>query len=258
MSRNFSGSSQYITLGDLSSARFLQMSTWTFLCFFRYESSGDENCFISKYVDSPVTAKHAFFRTKKETAPVHIEIYILDSKVLTTTATYSTDTWYFFAITNDGTGGTNGVSVYVYSMDGQVVTNENADHAGDPSDLTAALIIAARGPNRDHADGDLAYLAYFTEEFTQAEVKGYFRNPYQVTAQKRSNCVFFLPLNGSSPEVDLSGNGNTGTITGSPTLSAMPPVSAYIHKPGIYLTAAAAGGGAMPQAQDHYFRRRAF
>lgn len=233
MSRRFNDvASTYISLGDLSSARFQDLSAWTYLCFWRHETVTDERCFISKW--TAVTAqKHAFFRTEKAT-PTHLEIYLNDTNFITTTATFSTNTWYFFAITNDGTG-TNGINVYVYNMAGTLVSSESGDHPGDPSDLTAPLIIAARGTSEDRMDGDLAYQAYFTEEFTQAEVKAFLINPYQILSQKRNNCVFFLPLNGSSPEVDYSGNRNNGTVSGSPILSPMPPLSAFISKPPVFL-----------------------
>lgn len=218
MSRNFNdNAADYINLGDISTARFIGTTEFSFLVFFRVENTaGDDRVILGK-------ENRFVLRIDQGAASQELQVRVEGSVIIEGGSNVALDTWYLGAVTNDGTSSATGMLEYLLTMDGTVLDNAIS---GDNNLIshTEAIHLGVRA-GVDPMDGDIAYAAYFDFELSLAQIKAYLWNPIMFTAQYNANCEFFLPLKGASPEPDWSGNGNNGTVNGSPTISDNPPVS---------------------------------
>ena len=217
MSRNFDGviGTDNISLGDIDTAECLRDDTWTVLAFFRVEETeGDDRSIMSKGQDWDTNSQYWWY-IKSATAPTGLRFSMNDYAIKTTSGdVIQPDTWYMAAVTNDGLNQADSVNQYVCSMAGTVLDTSSSAHAGDNATLTEATRIGTSGSLiKDVIDGDIAYVSYFTVEFTQQQVLEYLHQPARVAARNRANCEYFLPLNGSSPEVDWSGQGKASAAS---------------------------------------------
>ncbi len=252
MSRNMvrSAGTDYIALGDVAAARFQELSAWTALVFFRMASldASNEGTIFSKSNNSS-SQRQFWIDINNGTPPQEFEVYINNLKVIDNNVNIiDVDIWYMVALANDGTGGAGGLKLYMATMDGSFDADHNpttGTHGGDSGTLTSPIWAGARNQAAaDYWDGDLAHFAYFGSELSSAKILQYLRHPTRVAVAEGSNCIFYLPLMGGSPEQDLSGNQNNGTVNGTPTVSAMPPVALMMPPVAIMPSIAAAAPAA--------------
>lgn len=265
MSRLFvrSAATDYINLGDITAAHFVTLTTWSILGFFRQNTSdaSNESMIISKEAGSATRTLR--IRINNGTAPQEPEIYVNGSEAITGPDTVQLDTWYMFALTNDGAGGASGLKFYLATMDGVFDSNFNpatGQMADDSGPVTADILIgriAGDASNPDWWDGDIAHIAYFDSEFSSDKILDFLRFPDWVVMAEGSNCVFYLPIGFGSPEQDLSGHQNNGTLNGTPAISMMPPTALFVAGwPTVPLIEEAAGGATIPIMAHNYRMRR--
>jgi len=243
MGLNFTdGTHERVNLGDITAARFLDLSAWTFFCFARFVSFTDERTVIAK--DNSSGTKQ--FHLKSETNG-SLEVQFNATGFGTSASDISTDTWYLCAVTNDGTGSATAITIYLIDMTGAVVASATGDHGADASTLTADLKYGSRRTTSDEMDGDLANGCYIESELTQAQLQEAALFPYRVAL--RHGALFFNPLDELTTSVDWTGNGHTGSHENSPALADNPPVGSMVGfdlgAQGTVLGAAVAGGRIM-------------
>lgn len=245
MSRNFTGvTGDYLNLGDVTGARFIQAAAWSYLIFFRVEDLSTFRMISSKRDDANTsTTRQLRFNVDNGTAPQDVQVRDV-AFALNSGNVVELDTWYLTAITCRGDSSANDVNLYVVSMDGTTVLDVTTDtHVSDAADLTGSILIGKNfvDSGNNAFDGDLAFAAYIDAELSQNDILGYLRNPFKTVARFQSSGVqFFLPIIGASPEVDWSGNKNTGTVSGT-TISDMPPVAPFMTVDELLYEVAAVG-----------------
>lgn len=132
--------------------------------------------------------------------------------------------WQHVAVTWDGSPDNTKVHWYIdgveptysFSTDGSGAVGSNS---GEP------FIIGNRDDAIRATDGQIAHAHAYDRVLTVHEVRRLMRRPGSI----RNGLVGYWRLNGQSPELDFSGNGHHGTLTGT-TLNVDPP-DAY---PSIY------------------------
>lgn len=171
------------------------------------------------------------------TAPEILRVKTGDGHVFTGSAVFSLNTWYMVGVTCDGTASANDMNIYVATMDGNYDSNYNpavATHQGDASTLTGPIQYGASGePSfRYWFEGDIAHGVYVDAELSSSEILAYLRHPTIMAAvfNAKYGLQFYHPLGFGSPEPDYSGNQNDGAISGTPSISAMPPTSLFTHQ----------------------------
>ncbi len=232
MSRNFvrSAATDYINLGDVAAARYAVSSTWSQFVFFRQASSdsSSESIIIAKQTQP--TDATLRIRINNGTAPQEVEIYMDNSEQITGPDVIALNTWYMIALTNDGTGDAGGLKLYLATMDGVFETDYNPATGTALEDVSATADVRIgqiESSGADWWDGDIAHVSYFNTEFSSAKILQYLFHPKRVAVAEGAGCIYYLPLGYGSPEQDLSGNQNNGTVNGTPSISAMPPTAGF-------------------------------
>jgi hypothetical protein len=207
MARSFNGSSDQINVGSHSILRpgtALTQAAWVNI-------SGA----LSTYTQicgntSTNNGNHMFIKSTR-----HIAVYMAwantsNISVDPATTALSTNTWYHIGFTYDGT---NGIIVYVNG----VSDGTNSPHAGAPFyDGTEVWNIGYDSANASRIfNGSIADVVQWNVALTAFELLGLARGarPYLI---RPAAIVGWWPLDGlQSPEVDLSGNANNGTLSGT-------------------------------------------
>ncbi len=232
MGRNFPADpTAYIDLGDITSARFPQGSTWSFLTFARFEELvADDRSVISKSGDIGGTDRNQI-NVRIDKDDDQSEIFRNGTtRIHDGSFTYLVDTWYLIVVTNDGTGGAGGGAIWSYTLDGTIREDATFTMNADETTLTDPIQIGVVDSGFDEMDGDIAHSCYVETQITKAESRSFMLNPYQQVLAWRAEGLtveWYLPLIGESPEPDLSGSGNRGTINGSPSVGANPPTALF-------------------------------
>ena len=239
MGLNSSGAAdQAIDLGDISTARFEDLVAWTFLSFFRVETTaGDDRCIVGKWASA---AEQFIIRVDGGTAPQEIQVFTNDAQRITGGNNVALNTWYLVALSNDGGGGATAMAFSLIEMDGTFLDDElTGDHAGD-SGLTATVFLGKRENGQDRMDGDIALTTYVDAALSKQDKLNYLRTPHRMVAKwiGQHGVQYFIPGGLSDPEVDLSGSGITANRDGSPTVGDNPPVGLW------YGADVVSGGGA--------------
>lgn len=238
MARNFSPTTDEISLGDIAAARFEFDVAWTVLAFFRVEETAtDDRCIVSKW------GAQFLWRIDKGTAPQNIEVYQDSALKITGASSIQLDTWYLGAVTNSGDTPTSTLTLYTFGMDGTPIDDGVTGTNTADRSLTPAIMLGRTAASSDPMDGDIGFACYVDAVLSKAEVLSYLYNPWQAQRNFQANygTQFFLPLGFASPEPDFSPNGNTGTVSGT-TIGEGPPAGPPFFDPG-WQGAFVAGGG---------------
>lgn len=234
MSRAFSRAG-VIDFGDVTAARFLVDTAWTFIIFVRFgNTASDDNCIVSKWTSSS-SNRQILIRVDLGTAPQGIEVYINGATLEINSAdVIELDTWYCVAISNAGTSNASGLTLNVAEMDGTLVVDAQTGSGSiSNSLLTAPIKVGQTDASSDPMDGDAFGVIYVDAEITQAEFLAYVQAPYEMgpILKQRYGVHIGAWLEGDdSPEPDWSGNGNNGTVTGAikgPNPNVTPPVFSH-------------------------------
>jgi len=225
MSRNFNddATDHVIIAAGLAQADMAATQAYSVLTFIRLENVDADRRTIWNM--GGASGQGHGLRTDTATAPVALQSIQGGSAGAATSAVIELNTWYLAVETNDGADGATSLTVYVVSMAGVVLGSDTGDHTNAFGGTPAMYLARKQHNTADPFDGDLAHFAYFDFEMTQSQILEYAANPANFTARHKNSDTVYVPLNGSSPEVDLSGNGISGTVGGTPTITDMPPTS---------------------------------
>jgi hypothetical protein len=240
----------FISLGDVTSARFLHADAWTFLCHVRIDATGDERTLVGK---SLVDEADMQMRLRTSNAdPAALDYRKTDNSPAryTSAAVLNHDEWYCISFSNDGTEAAGDLEVFAYNLEDYTwdIDADSGTNAADSATLTQDITLGKSGTgNFDPMDGDLAHVCYVEKVVTKEEVLAYAKDPFrQVLAWRAAGVTveFYLPFIGESPEPDWSGSGNNGTINGTIGVGDNPPVATFpSYVPHRYAVAAGAGAG---------------
>ncbi len=252
MGRNFADtSSDKIDLGDITTARFQAGSTWTVLAFFRsVQTTNDQQVLVAKWGNQNL--RQIAFRLRGQAQPEPLQVIFNDATAITSSTDLTVGIWHLGALSCDGGGASGTLTLHSFEMDGTVKDDGiTGSITGDQSNLTAPVTIGLRDVANDQMDGDIAYVAYINSELTKPQLLEYLRDPAGVVAQFQatSGVEFFLPLGLGSPEPDWSGNGNSGTVSGT-TIGDSPPVRSPYWSIGAPSSTAAGGSTDFPRSLD--------
>jgi len=239
MARNFS--SDIITLGDVSNAKFDKDVVWTVGIFALGETLGDADVWphpIAKWGNGGDDEQFAL--TIRGTDQ-RVLVDMAGAARITSAFTALVNTWYLYIVTCDGA---SGLTLYVLGLDGTFHVNGATGTAVDATDQTHSVNIGRRfAAGSEPWDGDIAEVAYFDgTEFSTNDALAYLQNPARVALQYGTE--FYLPIDGeSSPEPDYSGNGIHGTVFGTVYANHPPVIPGFGLDVGWVEPAAAAAGG---------------
>jgi len=148
-----------------------------------------------------------------------------NGKWQTPTSSISTSVWQHLAITYDNSDVSNDPVIYLDGVS-QTITETTAPVGSAADDSGVALLLGNNDDGSRTFNGRLAEMAIYNMALSAAEVLALAHsiNPLHI---RRTNLKAYWPLPGnSSPEADLSGNGNNGTVTGA-IKGAHPPITPY-------------------------------
>lgn len=137
------------------------------------------------------------------------------------------DTWTHIATTFNNSSDANDPILYINGN--SVTVSEPQPPSGTVvDDATNRFVVGAQTNTGNIAyDGRIAYVHYYNRILTGAEIQQIMRHPGSIA----DGLKLYAPLWGDSTEIDLSGNGNTGTVTGSVTSADGPPVMITLTNP---------------------------
>lgn len=222
MALNLDGVDDNVNLGDIAAARFEELQKWSVLSFWRSENlTSFDRAIIAKFSGA---GNRQFLLRADRVAPRNIQVIVRNIIVIEGGEELVANTWYLVAVVNDGTGNAGGLALYLLDMSGAFLDdNLTGTHGGDEADLTASIEVGVRS-GADFFKGDLDYPCYIQTNITRDEILSYLHQPYRTAMRhKGSGVPFFLKLgHGAVNSVDLSGSGNSGTVTGG-ALGDSPP-----------------------------------
>lgn len=167
--------------------------------------------------------------------------------------------WQFLAAAFDGAGANGDQKLYRGTLTALATettyTSQQVGSGAIVSNAASTGYIGNRGNFNIAFPGQIGWYAMWNRKLSEGEIQ-----QQQYHPRPTSGCVGFwhLGLHGASTVPDLSGNGNTGTVT-SATVSAHVPIGPLFafDDDDAYVVAAAPGGDAVPQVWSQYRRRRA-
>lgn len=211
-SRTFNGTNQKLQDSSSPVTAYAQ----TLQCFFSKTDTTSAGTFLT---DTDTAANADWFRISAD-ATGHVLAQVNHSgggnfQSSTTTATFSATTWALVSGVFTSTASRD-----IYLDAANKVSNTTATTAPAGIDVLAAGVLARAAPTEWYA-GDMAYCATNNVALSLYEIEEFRWKP-EIGAARGIKALW--PMWGESPEQDLSGNANTGTVTGSTTSTNGPPV----------------------------------
>lgn len=122
------------------------------------------------------------------------------------------NTWYHIAVTYDADLTTNDPIIYIDGVS-QSLTEVSTPSGTRDTDASEVFLVGEDSVSAADFDGQLAYThVYQGKILTGAEISQILFFPCSIA----DNLTACLPIHGvNSPEIDWSGSGNTGTVTGT-------------------------------------------
>lgn len=260
MAFGYDGSTDYLDLGDISTARFLGANTWTFLTYILIPTfTAGRKSIVSKWGAGAGT-RHCNMQMNPSPGDADLEWYVNSgvAEITLSAVIDATDAWFLCCISCDGLDTTGSLTLRVFDADG-VQLNSGTGDTNDASDTTEPILLGTEnGGAADDYNGHMDWSAYFTREFTENDCRAYSQDPYGTLLQYGAD-VEFCYRQGyptTSDAIDLSGK-TTATINGTPTVEHGPPVRPMMRRHFGWRgqTAGAAPGGlSIPVAMSSYRR----
>lgn len=228
-SREWDGSSSdYLTVTDDAAIQDIYSSGGTAMVWAYVDGQGENNRGHIYAKTSGASANNTTgggFQVRLNTT-VRLGFYGRWSSALgvwETTQTVSTGQWINLAVTMDTSSSSNDPTFYFDTV--AQTTSEVLTPSGTfVSDVGDDLYIGNTLNDDRCFDGKLCCLQLWTRVLSVAEMKEAMFKPGTV----RSGLAAFWPILGAdSPERDLSGNGNTGAVTGTSAVFDGPPITKF-------------------------------
>jgi hypothetical protein len=232
------GSVVDVSFGDISTARFERLVVWVLFVMWRLgdiDGATTTRSIVSKMGSGQ---KDTFsLHIPAGTAPQPTEVHT-DSTSRITGANTSEGVWYLTCVANDGTGGTDGLHLYTYNLEGRSFLDDDVTgtYGSESGQVTANVQVGNRDFGGGHEfDGEIANVAYVNDSsLTISSVRDlvlqYAVAPHMIMAREATAAgarpvEFFAPIVGASTEPDWSGNSNNASNS-SPNTGDNPPAIA--------------------------------
>jgi len=214
MSRNFDMiNNDYIEVGDVP-ALDLTGDEVTLSAWIRLESAASEGKIIAKWADAGARFQYLLSTTDNAGDKCQFAVYDGGIKVVVGTTTLGTGTWFHVAGVYDGSN----IRVYCQGVD-----EGSTAATGNMPNTTAPVRIGAGSGGlgtEDPFDGLIGHCAIWDVGLSANEVQSLASgvSPLRIRGDNR---LFYAPLNGQSPELDVVG-GLSLTVNGA-TKDEEPP-----------------------------------
>lgn len=152
---------------------------------------------------------------------------------------YALNKWLFVACQHNVAGANTDQHLWSGDLTHAVAeaasyTTQTVGAGAQPSDATLDLIVGNKSNIGSEWQGAIAWLGIWNRALSLAEIQQQQFHPHPT-----SGCVLFMHLLGFGTEIDLSGNGNNGTVTGT-TISAHVPLGPLFGLDALHSAVAAA------------------
>lgn len=224
MARSFAGSDRIST----SAAAILNPSgSFTASSWFNFNGGGNFNTIYASIVGTSTTPFR--FSLYTLSASSKLELFSGSNAGVTSNSTFSNNVWHHAVVQYNFNAGTPANSTISVFIDGVVDSNLNGITAGaiNPGSNVPWIIGDDRtGSVNNPYNGSMADQALWGVALTTAEIVALSKGarPYTV---RPASLLGYWPLDGlQSPEPDLSGNANNGTLTNT-ALAFGPPLMMF-------------------------------
>ena len=210
-SRDLDGTNDKISFGNSSSLDLT--GDWTYSIWIKRDVDNEEHGVFSKF-SSPSTGRQIYI-TVESAKQVRVDVPYIKTILRSGVGnTISAGVWTYLSVTKSGTTWKiyfNGVEKNsAVDATAQESSTQNTEIGYDNGNVTPSL----------YFDGKVSYSKIYNRALSVNEINEDMINPGSVA----NGVVNFSPLWGDSPEVDLSGNGNVGTVTEATTSTDGPTV----------------------------------
>lgn len=211
MSRYFDGSA-FIDFGSIPDIHLEQGYEWSFFCFFRMDAVDTARVLFGKW-NATVGQRQFIVR-----AGDHIEVGVNDATIYSSPSVLVANTWY--AILIKGTVSDN-IQVWVADENENFVIN--GDSFAQPANAisqNADIWLGHGGSGEPKHVGHMQNFLFTQAERYKSDLKNFIRNPNaefsKIELVGGGGALIYAPLYGmDSPELDISGWNNHGTIQNS-------------------------------------------
>ncbi len=208
-SADFSGSSAYLDFGNIADLE--RDEEFSFEGWVRFDSVGSAQGIISKRLGG-ATYQGYYFGIDGNNKLTFILANNLGAGQylhITTTSTYSANTWYHFVLTYDGSGNASGAKIYVNNTLQNVTINKNT-LSGDISN-SANLIIGNNQGLSIGIDGKLDSIIIHGSELATLEINDRYRNgQYSCHGLDADKCLLNLTCYNSVDDSSYREKSTTG------------------------------------------------
>lgn len=141
-----------------------------------------------------------------------------------TDAVISTGVWRYVSVTYNSDSTANRAVIYVNGEIEPSTAVANSASGTRVSDVGADFVIGNNQPLTGAMRGEISHAQAWNRILSVNEIIESMYKPGSI----RSGLVGYWPCMGDSPERDLSGNGNTGAVTGATISREGPPISRFL------------------------------
>lgn len=213
----------HINCGDIAGLSYERTDSFTLSIWIKTDTPAVTETMFSKNLNTGTLRGWEIIQAAGKITFLFISTFPSNAiQVESSTTTWNDGVWHHVAIAYDGSSNASGVTLYVDGVDDTGSTIK--DTLSATTDGGADVGIGSRnGTTILPWNGDLAEAATWNAELVSDEIVSLARGS-SVSHIRNANLQGYWPLQGaSSPEPDLSGFINPGTLTGT-VRSVHPPV----------------------------------
>lgn len=232
-SRDYNGTTSVLSIGDASQIQNIFSSGGTAMAWIYVNTTGENSSgrVFNKTngTSSSPTAGWAF-AVRNGTTASDIDLQFLRKWSSSTgipnwqiNDVLFFDEWNYVGVTYSDSSTANNPSFWVNGVNLGSGTEQTPPSGSAVSDATYTLHLGNSNNNDRTFDGLQCYYQIWNRILSESEIIESMYKPGSIT----ENLVGYWPCMGDSPERDLSGNGNTGTVTGTSISANGSPVTRF-------------------------------
>lgn len=218
-SRSFDGTTDSLNLGQ--AAPLLNWTTFSYSMWIRPTTQVNATAEIIGKGNNGTRQHRFWFQDANDRLAFGIAFSGTDGSWVTDDNSVLLDTWYHVGMTYDRTSNANDPIFYINGV--AVTTTETSTPTGSADNATVDTIIAALGSSASTNEftGLIAYVQLATVIWTPEEM---YQSAFYPGTITRSLIVYQLR---AGEQIDLSGNGYNGTLSGTTASVNGPPVTMW-------------------------------
>lgn len=254
MARDFDGTDDEIYTGNSVFGSKIDVDSITFAGWVNIDSnSGVDVIWCTGTTKSAGNIRTAIEVDSTNAINFNIPFSTTSIDVLTNNNAFTSNTWFHLACTSDGTDG----FIYINGVEASYASQQSG--VGSRTTGQDTFVTGENVGGGQDFNGQQAYTTIFSRQLGVGEINLIMHYPFALL-DRTVSCQLLWPLWGdTSPEIDYSGNGFNGTVSGAtdagsdnPPILGLIPQNMNMHE---YTTVA---GGAPPGATipifDHHYR----